>query len=237
MIILNEKTRRELIIKQKHETPERIERSKRYSISNVKVNAEAFLANWLVITTNISGNSSQYNDVIAFENVLTDLIEAAKQDSKHYVNAKLIQKSLKASLDKNDIYLDCTCQDWMYRYAYWSTKGKFKWGKLQNSNGEGIRNPHNDIGTMCKHLYTLLRSNVFLNHVSDKIMRTIMANLDVIVKKYEINLEEFIVNSDRYDRLMKMNVDRDKSGKFKKVDNSNNSENEDNSDGENNNEE
>ena len=101
-----------------------------------------------------------------------------------------------------------------YRYAYWSTQGNFKWGRLQNSNGKKIRNPNNQIGSMCKHLYALLRSNKFLNSVSDKIMRTIMANLDVLVKRFNIDISEFKVNSAAYDKMLRMNITRDKQGRF-----------------------
>ena len=56
-----------------------------------------------------------------------------------------------------------------------------------------------------------------------------MANLDVIVKKYNINLLEFKVNNKSYDRLLNMNLSRDKSGRFIKnkddVDDKNNSAN------------
>lgn len=214
--LLLEKNRQELLSKQKRETPERIQRAGAYSVSQINIDPEALLNDWLVITTNISGNSHTYTDSIAFKNVMIDLIELAKVDSKHYVNSKLIIRSIKRSLDKQDIYISCDCADFKFRFDYWSTRDKFKWGKLQNSNGKGIRNPHNDMGCMCKHLYALLRSNNFLDKVSDKIMRTIMANLDVLVKKFKINLEEFIVNSERYDRLLKMNINRTKTGQFTK---------------------
>ena len=213
---LLEKNRQELLSKQKREAPKRIQRATSYSINDIKIDAEAFVNDWLVITTTISGNGSSYTDSIAFKNVVNDLVSLAKTDSSHYVNSKLIIRSIKRSLDKQDIYISCNCPDFTFTYDYWSTKDKFKWGKLQNSNGQGIRNPNNDKGSMCKHLYALLRSNTFLDKISDKIMRTIIANIDVLVKKFNINLEEFIVNSDRYDRLLKMNIDRTKSGKFTK---------------------
>ena len=235
--ILLEKTRQELLKKQKSETPERIKRSTAYSVSNVKIDAEAFLNDWLVITCNISGNSSQYTDNIAFKGVFTDLINTVKNINGHVVNSKSIIKSIHESLDRQDIYISCDCADFKYRYDYWSTQGKFKWGKLQNSNGDAIRNPHNDMGSMCKHLYALLRSNKFLNHISDKIMRTIMANLDILVKRFDINIMEFVVNTAAYDRMLKMNISRDKQGKFQKNiqsnENSNDTkenENEDNED-------
>lgn len=214
--LLLEKNRQELLNKQKRETPERVQRAKSYIVSQINIDANALLNDWLVITTTISGNSHMYTDSIAFKNVMTDLIQLAKIDSKHYVNSKLIIRSIKRSLDKQDIYISCDCDDFKFRYDYHATQGKFKWGKLQNSNGKGIRNPHNDIGCMCKHLYALLRSNNFLDKVSDKIMRTIMANLDVLVKTFNINLEEFIVNSERYDRMLKMNISRTKGGQFTK---------------------
>lgn len=239
MIITNltqllEKNRQELLKKQKRETPERVQRANSYSVSQINIDSEAILNDWLVITTNISGNSHTYVDSIAFKNVMTDLIELAKIDSKHYVNSKLIIRSIKRSLDSHDIYINCDCPDFAYRYAYFATKDKFKWGKLQNSNGKEIRNPHNDMGCMCKHLYALLRSNNFLDKVSDKIMRTIMANLDVIVKKFNINLEEFIVNSERYDRMLKMNIGRTKTGQFTKINPNESSSNENENENKNN---
>ena len=223
--LLLEKNRQELLSKQKRETPERIERAGAYSVSQINIDPTALLSDWLVITTNISGNSHTYTDFITFKNVITDLIEIAKVDSKHYVNSKLIIRSIKRSLDKQDIYISCDCDDFKFRFNYWATQGEFKWGKLQNSNGKEIRNPHNNMGCMCKHLYALLRSNNFLDKVSDKIMRTIMANLDILVKKFKINLEEFIVNTERYDRMLKMNINRTKTGQFAKKDSENNKEN------------
>lgn len=213
---LLEKNRKELLLKQKRETPERVERANAYSINNVTIDSTALLSDWLVITTNISGNGSTYSDSIAFKFVMTDLIEQAKKSPKHVVNSKLIIKSIHESLDKQDIYIDCSCDDFKYRYSFWSTQGKFKWGRLQNSNGKKIRNPNNDMGCMCKHLYALLRSNKFLNLISDKIMRTIMANLDVLVKKFNIDILEFVVNTAAYDKMLRMNINRDKSGKFAK---------------------
>ena len=211
--ILLEKNRQELLRKQKKESPKRVQRAGAYSVSQINIDQQALVNDWLVITTSISGNGHTYTDSIAFKNIMTDLIELAKTDSKHYVNGKLILRSIKMSLDKNDIYIACDCPDFKFRYDYFATQDKFKWGKLQNSNGKGIRNPNNDIGSMCKHLYALLRSNNFLDKVSDKIMRTIMANLDIIFKKFKIDLNEFIVNSDRYDRMLKNNS-RDTGGRF-----------------------
>lgn len=220
--LLLEKTRRELLSKQKREAPKRVKRADSYSINNAIIDANALINNWLIITTTISGNGHSYTCVIAFEKVMNDLIEEAKRDYKHVVNAKLIQKSIKQSLDNNDVFIDCNCPDFKYTYAYFATQGKFKWGKLQNSNGKEIRNPNNQLGTMCKHLYALLRSNNFMNYVSDKIFRVIMGNLDILVKKFNINLEEFIINSKAYDKLLKANITRDKSGRFKsKTDSSN----------------
>lgn len=211
--LLVEKNRIELLKKQKRETPQRVKRAESYSVSQINIDQQALVNNWLVITANISGNGHTYTDSIAFKNIMTDLIELVKNDSKHYVNGKLILKSIKLSLDKQDIYIACNCPDFKFTYDFWSTQDKFKWGKLQNSNGKGIRNPHNNKGSMCKHLYALLKSNNFLDKVSDKIMRVIMANLDIIVKKFNIDLNNFVVNSDRYDRMLKNNK-RDEYGKF-----------------------
>lgn len=215
--LLLEKTRQELLKKQKQETPERVIRAQKYSVSQITIDSDAFMYDWLVIKTNISGNNKTYEDIIAFKGVVTDLISSVKNSSNYVVNSKSIIRSIHKSLDNQDIYIDCTCPDFKYRYAYFATQDKFKWGKLQNSNGKQIRNPNNDIGCMCKHLYALLRSNKFLDAISDKIMRIIMANLDILVRRFNIDILEFRVNSAAYDKMLKMNITRDKEGKFRKT--------------------
>ena len=124
-----EQTRRELLSKQKRESPARVHRAQKYSVTSISINPEAFLSNWLVLVTKISGNGHSYDCNIAFEKVVSDLIESAKNSSNHYVNGHLILASLKRSLDNNDIYISCTCPDFKYRYDYWATQGKYKWGK------------------------------------------------------------------------------------------------------------
>ena len=46
--LLLEKNRKELLIKQKRETPERVERANSYSVSNVTIDPTALLSDWLV---------------------------------------------------------------------------------------------------------------------------------------------------------------------------------------------
>lgn len=227
---LIEKNRRELLQKQKREAPKRVKRADAYSVSSIKIDPNAFINDWCVITTQISGNGSSYTDSIAFQNILSNLIATAKNDSSHVVNSKLILKSIKESLDKEDIYIDCTCPDFKFTYAYFATKDKFKWGKLQSSNGKEIRNPNNDKGSMCKHLYALLRSNNFLNAISDKIMRILIANLDVIYNKFKFDLSEFKINVTAYDKLLKANISRDKKGKFISTTNKENIEDDESND-------
>jgi len=400
LIKIFEKTRQELLAKQRSESPIRVKKAERYSVTQVNIDPNAFINNWFVLDCHIAGGHKNYKNYISFQNVMTDLIESAKNDSKHFINSRLIQSSIKKSLDTNDIYIDCDCEDfclhpttkiklitgevctieklktkfddndniWIYsvdkhgkviptkviniwitkkeskfikitldndneiittynhmyklkngrykeakdlkigqqlmtllinnktgdivsnkrshsikqsiidtlcklsifkhiklqtnckiknilylelnepinvydlevlqhnnfyvdagailhncyRYAYWATRNKFKWGKLQNSNGQQIRNPDDNIGSMCKHSYALLQSNTFINHISDKCMRIIMANIDILVKRFDINLEEFIINVSHYDRLLKQQQARDNKGKF--TSNSNNEE-------------
>lgn len=219
--IILEKSRIDLINKTQRESPQRVNRANSYSISNCVIDANAFLNDWIVINCEISGNGNTYKANIAIKNTMTNLILAAKNDNKHYVNSKLIQSSLKKSLDHNDVYVDCSCPDFVYTYSYFATNDNFKWGKLQTSNGKRIRNPKNDKGAICKHLYALLRSNKFINLISDKCMRTIMINLDVLYDKYKFDLNEFIVNTKNYDALIKSQLKRDSSGKFIKKQNIN----------------
>lgn len=197
-----------------------------------------------LIDNNIQVNEENYNKYrckSCAPKILTyfnDFEELLKECNYNHKIKSIRHISLDTPIDVYDITIDKYENFYVdagiilhncYRYAFWSTQGKFKWGKLQNSNGKKIRNPNNDMGCMCKHLYALLRSNKFLNLISDKIMRTIMANLDILVKKFNIDILEFVVNTAAYDKMLRMNIDRDKSGRFaKKINNEENKKSEDN---------
>lgn len=70
--------------------------------------------------------------------------------------------------------------DFVYRFAYQATKGKYKYGKPENRPAK-ITNP-NDYGALCKHLTSMLSNKKWLQQVSGTVMDFIVKRIDDVNK-------------------------------------------------------
>lgn len=75
---------------------------------------------------------------------------------KRSVLRKLIDKSLRTSINNNDVGLFCTCPDFKYRFAYLATLNQYNFSQSDAQYIPAlIRNPDNQ-GSGCKHLVRVL---------------------------------------------------------------------------------
>lgn len=109
-----------------------------------------------------------HRHIISFEIFVRDytvtievpgLIQELKKNVKRQ-NYDLIRKYLTKAFDNNDIYVNCTCPDFWYRYSYTASVRGFKSGKMQQIPSP-IRNPNLE-GSVCKHLLKLLNNKRWL---------------------------------------------------------------------------
>ena len=163
-------TRKSISNKTRRESPGRWVRKNGYI--NKKSNCRAidmgklFSEDTLTIEVDIKG-TELYTCTLCFSTFMENLRNIIHSKNADTVTFNDIQRALLISIDDTDtLKVNCTCPDFKYRYAYWSTQSGFKYGTPQNDNGKEIRNPNNDIGATCKHLASLLYNKSWLTKVS-----------------------------------------------------------------------
>lgn len=154
---------------------------------------------FLVIHTNVG----DYITTVAFEGFMKTLIQLARSGRTPTINLQLVIRAINKAIDSTDIYVNCTCDDFKYRYEFWSTKYKYKYGSPETRPPKKT-NPNDDIGATCKHLASILSNKKWLVRVSSVINNWIKKNIDDIRSMWDLSEEEFYV----YDPRNKVHRDR-----------------------------
>lgn len=204
---VNEVTRKNLVGKTKVGSPARYNRRLRYSaMSTPEIDGDKLLnEDMLVIRVQVG----KYVCTLAFEGVIKKLVEIVKRDKLHRVIRRHVVQALNQQVDiTEDVYVKCTCPDFRYRYAYWADKYKYLYGPGEKRPAN-ITNPYDSIGATCKHLAAILANKKWLVKASSVVNDFIHDNYEEIVKVYEINPKEFVVNQQQYIAAVSGAVKRD----------------------------
>lgn len=235
---LLEKSRNELVSKSKKD-PKGLQRYKRRLKSRVASSVrefnridmnQFFKEDILTVNIKVRGETDNYNVGISFGGTLRYL----KQYSKHRDNGvelRDIIRALISAFNNNDVFVNCQCPDFKYRFGYWSTANDYKQGspELRPSN---ITNPNDNIGSVCKHSLLVLSNTSWLIKVASVIKNYIeymeknmqSAYADIIYpavygKRYEKPVQQSLFDTDELSSeesdIDKANIEARKKGQFK----------------------
>ena len=109
-----------------------------------------------------------YVVIISFSNVLLNLREIVKKDPKHMVKFDWVIRACNKAIDQSDIYVNCQCADFKYRFAYVASKNSYKYGKKEMRPAD-IRNPEDNIGSYCKHIAAVLSNKNWMTKAATMI--------------------------------------------------------------------
>ena len=185
MIRLIEVTRQELIRKNRNETPERYARRMNYvnTIKPLGVTKDLFI-NTGTLTVPI--NVGDYIVTIHISGIMKLIRQELDRSGKTLPDRPLVYRALRKAVDESNIYVDCTCPDFRYRFSYWSTRNDYKYGKPETRPAD-ITNPDNK-GSICKHITAaLVRPSQWLKYVAGWISTVVRAYLE---QKLNINAED-----------------------------------------------
>lgn len=166
LIRLDEVSRNELLAKSKRQTITRYNKAagyKGFSIIDIDTTS--------VLTTDslrVTCRVGDYYDTVEVEDILYWVQFYAEQNENNQINTKVVTKAIMDAIDAMNIKVDCTCGDFVYRFAYMATKMGYKYGKPENRPAN-ITNP-NDYGAMCKHLISMLSNKKWLQQVTGTFM-------------------------------------------------------------------
>lgn len=203
---LNEVSRKNLVGKTKVHSPARYNKRLRYSTMSIPEidEKELFDNDILVIHVRVG----QYVTTLAYSGVMEKIIKLVAQDPRHRLTRRVVVRAMNERVDQTDVYVNCTCPDWRYRYAFWGTKFKYKYGAPE-TRPANITNPFDTIGATCKHLACILANKKWLVKASSVVNDYIHDNFEILVEKYDINRELFYVDDVKYQAAIKGAVKRE----------------------------
>ena len=154
---LNEITRWEIIRRSQRESPERFEKKLNYKAKDF--DGVNFIDLFESDTFTWKSRVGDYFVTISFEGPFSSLYrEVGSWSGKNRwkrIDLKTLTKCLSKALDEEDLYIDCTCPDFVYRFAFWATQADAKYGAQQNRLPR-VRNVKNNKGYCCKHVLSVL---------------------------------------------------------------------------------
>ena len=156
---LNEMTRWELINKSKRESKRRMDIAKRGIYKPKDFNNVDFESLFTTDTFVWRSRVGDYIVTVSFEGAFSNLYMmigswSGKNRYKR-IDLKMLTKCLSKALDEEDIYVDCTCPDFLYRFSWWLTQADAKYG-VQQGRPPRVRNVNNNQGGACKHVLSVL---------------------------------------------------------------------------------
>ena len=164
--MLTEATRKELIDKSKSADKTKSYGTTRYDRRNYqhiynslnafnKIDMNAlYKANLLSFKVPVHGETDNYTVEILFEGICDDMRHEIHRN-KDVLEYKCIYRALVNAINRQDIYVACTCPDWQYRFAYWANKNGYNGGRPELRVAD-ITNPGDTKGAGCKHVMAVL---------------------------------------------------------------------------------
>lgn len=132
---------------------------------------EFFKEDILTVGIEVRGETDDYVVTMKFNGVLELLKNRLKQQG-NVMDLRAMIRALLDAFNKENVYIGCSCPDYYYRFSYVNTQDKINAGPPQLIPAP-ITNPHNDLGTGCKHIMLTLANTGWLIKVASVLVNYI----------------------------------------------------------------
>lgn len=127
-----------------------------------------FKTDVLDVSVDIRGETNIYKVRMSFVGTLDELHDFINKNNIEQVDRKMILKALMKAFNRDDVYINCTCPDFRYRFKYWATKKGLLIGDPENRPAD-ITNPGDNKGPGCKHIILCLSDSSWLIKIASVI--------------------------------------------------------------------
>ena len=77
------------------------------------------------------------------------------------MSLRVVVRSLLNSFNSDNVYIRCTCPDYVYRHAYWNSKNNIIVGSKETRPSD-ITNPNDNLGSGCKHIMLVISNTSWM---------------------------------------------------------------------------
>jgi hypothetical protein len=120
----------------------------------------------LTVNLPVKGETDDYVVKITFGGFLEILRDQIRD--KEQVEFRDISRAAIIGFNKDDVFINCSCPDFRYRFAYYSTRNDFNSGAPENRPSD-ITNPDDSLGSACKHVLLVLNNTSWIIKVASVI--------------------------------------------------------------------
>lgn len=200
--LLVEKTRQQLLNKSRNadsyapgnrgKGKNRYERRRYSKVANTikdynSIDMNAFFkGDYLEFGVNVKGETNDYKVTVTFEGILNGIRDEVKAN-KYKLEFKCVIKALLHAFNNNDVYISCTCPDFVYSgNNYYAVKQDYNsnpiFGKAMQA--PNIKNPHDTKGAGCKHILLVLSNTEWMMKVASVIYNYIKFSKENLQRNY-----------------------------------------------------
>lgn len=104
----------------------------------------------LKVGINVHGETDDYIVTIRFNGALRAISDEIKRNNDK-LEFKCVLIALQRTFNTGDVFVDCTCKDFIYRGKFWATKKGYNAGQPE-IRASDITNPKDTKGAGCKHI-------------------------------------------------------------------------------------
>lgn len=168
---LYEDSRQKLIHKSKSSKKgkQRFDRRNKSSVSSTVKSFNSIDMNKLfkedILTVNIpiKGETDDYIVRITFGGFL-EILRDSLEDGKE-VDFRDISRAAIIGFNRDDVFIHCSCPDFKYRFNYYATRNNINSGTPETRPSK-ITNPHDSLGSGCKHVLLVLNNTSWIIRVA-----------------------------------------------------------------------
>lgn len=131
-----------------------------------------FKTDTLDVSVDINGETNIYKVRMSFVGTLDELHKEINKNNVEKVDRKMILKALMKAFNRDDVYINCSCPDFKFRFKYWATRKGLLIGDPENRPAD-ITNPGDNKGPGCKHIILCLSDSSWLIKIASVIFNYI----------------------------------------------------------------
>lgn len=193
---------------------QRFERRKKSKVQNTVASMNGidmdklFKKDVLTIDIPVHGETDDYIVKISYVGLL-DLLRGFVERNNGVCTLREISKACIDAFNSNEVFISCSCPDFHYRFNYWRTQQGQNSGEPEN-RPSNITNPHDTLGSGCKHILLVLANNSWVLRVA-RVINNYIAYMEKHYQKLYADIIYPAVYGKPYEEPVQLSIDDDDS--------------------------
>lgn len=141
------------------------------ALNSIDMN-KLFKEDILTVNLPVHGETDDYTVRITFGGFLEILRDQLSKKESTDIDFRDVSRACIIGFNRDDVYINCSCPDFRYRFNYFATRNKISSGAPE-TRPSNITNPDDSLGSACKHVLLVLNNTSWIIRVARVIVNYI----------------------------------------------------------------